>query len=165
LCGVEARAADVVSDSRARLGKLRDAVRDRPRPRVASIEWLDPIFAAGHWVPEQVEWAGGEEVLGPRGVPSPEVPWQAVLDARPDVIVLMPCGMPIERTLGEIETVTSRPGWSDLPAVRNGRVHVVDASAFFNRPGPRVVRGAEILAALLHPDLFTAPSSNDAVAV
>ncbi len=132
---------------------------------MASIEWLDPIFAAGHWVPEQVEWAGGDEVLGRRGVPSPEVPWQAVLDSQPDVVVLMPCGMPIERTLGELDTITSRDGWSSSPAVRDGRVFVVDASSFFSRPGPRVVRGAEVLAALLHPDVFPAPSPDEAVTV
>ena len=165
LTGASGRARAVVDDARSRLARLRDATRGRDRPRVASIEWLDPIFAAGHWVPEQVEWAGGEEVLGPHGVPSPEVPWQAVLDSQPDVIVLMPCGMPIERTLGELSTITGRDGWRDLPAVRNGRVFVVDASSFFNRPGPRVVRGAEIVAALLHPDLFTPPSHEEAVTV
>lgn len=165
LTGAEERAAAVVAEARARLSALREAIGDRPHPRVACIEWLDPIFAAGHWVPEQVDLAGGDEVLGPRGEPSPEVPWKAVLDARPEVIVLMPCGMPIARTLGELDTITSRDGWADLPAVRNGRVSVVDASSFFNRPGPRVVRGAEILAALLHPDLFSAPSTNEAVRV
>lgn len=165
LTGVEARADEVIAGARARLDALRDAVHGRPRPRVASIEWLDPIFAAGHWVPEQVELAGGEEVLGPRGEPSPEVPWQAVLDADPEVIVLMPCGMPIERTFGELPAMTSRHGWDDLRAVRDGRVFVVDASSYFNRPGPRVVRGAEILAALLHPDLFAPPSSDEAVSV
>lgn len=162
LTGVEDRARAVVDDARSRLERLRSVVGGRPHPRVASIEWLDPIFAAGHWVSEQVGWAGGEEVLGPRGVPSPEVPWQAVLDAQPDVIVLMPCGMPIQRTLGEVDAITSRPGWDELPAVRDGRVFVVDASSFFNRPGPRVVRGAEILGALFHPDLFTAPSRDEA---
>jgi iron complex transport system substrate-binding protein len=162
LTGTNERARAVVTDARSRLQALREAVRGRPRPRVASIEWLDPIFAAGHWVPEQVECAGGEEMLGPRGVPSREIAWQAVIDAQPDVVVLMPCGMSIERTLAEIETITSRPGWADLPAVRKGRVHIVDASSFFNRPGPRVVRGAEILAGLLHPDAVVAPDESEA---
>jgi iron complex transport system substrate-binding protein len=165
LTGASERADEVVRDARVRLAALRSATAERPRPRVACIEWLDPIFAAGHWVPEQVERAGGDEVLGPRGVPSPEVPWQAVLDAQPEVVILMPCGMPIDRTLGELGTITSRDGWHDLPAVRDGRVFVVDASSFFNRPGPRVVRGAEIVAALLHQDLLTPPSSAEAVAV
>ncbi|MGH9382037.1 MAG: ABC transporter substrate-binding protein, partial [Thermoanaerobaculia bacterium] len=151
LTGTEERAQKVVADARARLQALRDATRDRPRPRVVCIEWLDPIFAAGHWVPEQVQAAGGEELIGRRGQPSREVTWDTVLEARPDFLVLMPCGMPIDRTLGEIDALTSRPGWQDLPAVRGGRVYVVDASSYFNRPGPRVIRGAEILFHLLHP--------------
>ena len=110
LAGVTERARSVLDDARSRLDALRAATTGRARPRVASIEWLDPIFAAGHWVPEQVECAGGDEVLGPRGVPSPEVPWQAVIDAQPDVIILMPCGMPIERTLGELATITVARG-------------------------------------------------------
>ena len=147
----EDAAGRVVEDARTRLDRLREATRDRKRPKVVCIEWLDPPFAAGHWVPEQVEVAGGRELLGPQGAPSHAVSWEAIVDAAPEVVVLMPCGMPIERTLAEIETVTSRPGWSHLPAVAEGRVFVVDASSFFNRPGPRVVRGAEILFGLLHP--------------
>jgi iron complex transport system substrate-binding protein len=142
----------VVGDARARLAQVREATKDLSRPRVVSIEWLDPIFAAGHWVPEQVEIAGGEELLGPRSAPSPEVSWETVLEAEPEVIVLMPCGMPIERTLGELDALTGRSGWSELPAVAKDQVFVVDASSYFNRPGPRVVRGVEILAHLLHPE-------------
>lgn len=152
LTETEEQAQEVVADARARLRALRDATRDLPRQRVVCIEWLDPIFAAGHWVPEQVAAAGGEEMIGRSGRPSREVSWEAVAEARPEVLVLMPCGMPIERTLGELDTLTGRPGWDDLPAVRAGRVHVVDASSYFNRPGPRVIRGAEILFHLLHPD-------------
>jgi iron complex transport system substrate-binding protein len=152
LTGTENRAQEVVDDARRRLGSLREACESRSRPRVVCIEWLDPIFVAGHWVPEQVEIAGGVEMLGPRHRPSHEIRWKAVVEARPEVVVLMPCGMPIERTLGELDVVTKRPGWDDLPAVRDGRVFVVDASSYFNRPGPRVVRGAEILHALLHRD-------------
>jgi len=154
LTGAEEAAERVVADARRHLDRVRDASRGRERPRVVCIEWLDPIFAAGHWVPEQVEIAGGEELLGPHGEPSHQVEWGSVLEAAPETIVLMPCGMPIDRTLGELDTLTSRPGWNDLPAVRDGRVWVVDASSFFNRPGPRVVRGAEILFGLLHPDLI-----------
>lgn len=146
-------AAEVVADAHDRLQRLREATRQRSRPRVVCIEWLEPVFAAGHWVPEQVEVAGGAEMLGPRGRPSHQVTWESVVDASPEVVVLMPCGMPIERTLGELGAMTSRPGWNDLPAVREDRVHVLDASSFFNRPGPRVVRGAEILFGLFHPDL------------
>ncbi len=153
LTGADAAANEVVADAHDRLQRLRDATHELPRPTVVCIEWLDPIFAAGHWVPEQVEIAGGTEMLGPRGHTSHQVPWEAVTDAAPEVVVLMPCGMPIERTLGELDALTSRPGWNDLPAVRDKRVHVVDASSFFNRPGPRVVRGAEILFGILHPEV------------
>jgi iron complex transport system substrate-binding protein len=151
LTGADAAARAVVADARDRLARLSDATRDVERPKVVCIEWLDPIFAAGHWVPEQVEVAGGTEMLGPRGRPSHQVPWEAVVEASPHVVVLMPCGMPIDRTLSELDVLTSRPGWSDLEAVRDGRVHVVDASSYFNRPGPRVIRGAEILFSLFHP--------------
>lgn len=162
LTGAEAQAKAVVSDARARIERVREKCALLDRPRVVCIEWLDPIFVAGHWVPEQVEIAGGEELLGPRGRPSHQVDWEAVVEAAPDVAVLMPCGMPIERTRSELDVVTSRPGWKELPAVQNERVFVVDASSFFNRPGPRVVRGAEILAALIHPGQFPVPSNEEA---
>ncbi len=152
LTGTEDAAERVVADARARIARMRDACAHLETKRVVCIEWLDPIFVAGHWVPEQVEIAGGTELLGPRGRPSHQVAWETVIDAAPEVVVLMPCGMPIDRTLSELDVLTSRPSWTDLPAVRNGRVFVVDASSFFNRPGPRVVRGAEILLGLLHPE-------------
>ncbi len=151
LTGRDEAAKRVVDDARARLKNVREATKNLPRPRVVSIEWLDPIFAAGHWVPEQVEIAGGEELLGPRGSPSPEISWDAVVEANPEVLVLMPCGMSIDRTLGEIAVLTQRSGWSELPAVATSSVFIVDASSYFNRPGPRIVRGVEILAHLLHP--------------
>lgn len=150
LTNTRERAREVVGDLSRRIFRLREETHDLVRPRVVCIEWLDPIFAGGHWVPEQVEIAGGNDVLGPRGKPSFEIPWQDVLDARPDAMVLMPCGMSIDRTIGEIDAVTSREGWSDLPAVQSGRVYVVDGSSLFNRPGPRIVRGAEVLYALFH---------------
>lgn len=153
LTGTNDAARSVISDARERIDRLRAATTTLGRPNVVCIEWLDPIFAAGHWVPEQVEVAGGTELLGPRGHESHQVPWAAVLEAAPDVVVLMPCGMPIDRTLSEVHVLTQRTGWTDLPAVHNGRVYVVDASSYFNRPGPRVVRGAEILFSLFHPDV------------
>jgi iron complex transport system substrate-binding protein len=149
LTGATDRAREVVEDGRARLRALAAPAQ---RPRVACIEWLDPIFAGGHWVPDQVEAAGGDDVLGPRGKPSYEIPWDAVLEARPDVLVLMPCGMPIGRTTSELDAITQREGYEQLPAARNGRVFAVDGSSFFNRPGPRVVRGAEILHAIVCND-------------
>lgn len=164
LCGVPGRAEEVTAELRGRLDRLREATSGLERPSVFSCEWLDPIFSAGHWVPEQVETAGGEEVLGPRGEPSREIGWDAAVEASPEALVLMPCGMSIDRTLAELGCLTERPGYSDLPAVRDGRVWAVDGSSFFNRPGPRLVRGAEILCGLLHPDATPAepPSADEA---
>jgi iron complex transport system substrate-binding protein len=117
---------------------------------VAAIEWLDPIWPAGHWVPEQITAAGGTPLLAEPGQHTEPVDWQAVVDAQPDVLLLLPCGFPPERTLAETNLLTRRPGWADLPAVRSGQVWVLDGPAYFNRPGPRVVRGVEVLAHVLH---------------
>lgn len=130
---------------RARLDVVREQVAGRPRPRVAAIEWLDPIWPAGHWVPEQITCAGGEPLLAAPGEHTTPIHWQAVLDARPDVVLLLPCGFPPERTLAELHVLTGLPGWAELPAV-----WVLDGPSYFNRPGPRVVRGVEVLATVLH---------------
>jgi iron complex transport system substrate-binding protein len=112
------------------------------RPRVAAIEWLSPLMAAGNWVPELIEVAGGTPVLGCAGEHSPWIDFEALVDARPDIVVLMPCGFTIERTRADLHFVTSDPRWRDLRA----RVAIVDGNQFFNRPGPRIVESAEILA-------------------
>ncbi|KAA9157448.1 cobalamin-binding protein [Amycolatopsis acidicola] len=142
-----------------RLDDVRRAVAGRPRPRVAAIEWLDPVWPAGHWVPEQLDTAGGIPLLANTGEHTEPVDWQAVLDAGPEVIALMPCGLTPDRTVAELDVLATRPGWADLPAVREGRVWVVDGPAYFNRPGPRVVRGAEVLAHVLHGVTVGAPVS------
>lgn len=134
----------------ARLAAMRERVAGRPRPRVVAIEWLDPVWPAGHWVPEQIELAGGLALLAAAGEHTRAIPWDAVVAARPDMLLLMPCGFTPERTEAELPVLTTRPGWSDLPAVRAGAVWVVDGPAYFNRPGPRVARGVEVLAHLLH---------------
>ncbi|UOZ04139.1 cobalamin-binding protein [Amycolatopsis sp. WQ 127309] len=141
--GVPERAEAEVAGLRKRL----DAVRKAPgTPRVAALEWLDPIWPAGHWVPEQIGLAGGEPLLAKAGEHTRPIAWDAVVDARPDVLLLLPCGFTPERTRAELPALAKRPGWAELPAVRNGRVHVLDGPAYFNRPGPRVVDGAGILA-------------------
>jgi iron complex transport system substrate-binding protein len=119
------------------------------RPAVASIEWTDPLMAGGHWVPEMVRLAGGDDVLGAEGARSEQVAWEDVVAAAPDVMVLMPCGYGLERSLACAAEVTSRPGFAALPCARSGRVAAVDGSAYFNRPGPRIVDGLELLAAIL----------------
>ncbi|WP_326949408.1 cobalamin-binding protein [Amycolatopsis sp. NBC_01307] len=141
--GVPERAEAEIAGLRNRL----DAVRQAPgTPRVVALEWLDPIWPAGHWVPEQIALAGGEPLLAKAGEHTRPIAWDAVVDARPDVLLLLPCGFTPERTRAELPRLANRPGWAELPAVRDGRVHVLDGPAFFNRPGPRVVDGAEILA-------------------
>lgn len=150
LTGAGTAAEAVLREARERLATVAAAVRDRPRPRVAVVEWLDPVWPAGHWVPEQVAAAGGVEVLGEAGAHTSPVPWQRVLDLAPEVLVLVPCGFPPERTLRELPALAGRPGWDELPAVRGGAVWVLDGPAYYNRPGPRVVRGVEVLAHVLH---------------
>jgi iron complex transport system substrate-binding protein len=148
--GVPEVAAERVTELRTRIGELRRRVADRPRPRVVAIEWLDPVWPAGHWVPEQIELAGGVPLLAHAGEHTTAIGWDRVVAARPDAIVLVPCGFPPDRTRAELDVLTGRPGWAELPAVRDGAVWVLDGPSYFNRPGPRVVRGAEILAHALH---------------
>lgn len=145
-----------------------EAVRERAsgsdhRPKVACLEWLDPIYSAGHWVPEMVEMAGGREGLAKKGEPSRRIEWNEVVDLAPDVLVLMPCGFDIERTLKEMQLLTGLTGWEDLPAVRQHNVFAVNGHAYFNRPGPRLVDGLEILAQILHPEIFPRKAAPEAV--
>jgi iron complex transport system substrate-binding protein len=142
------RAAElVVSSMRERVAVVAALSTPEPRPAVACIEWIDPVMAGGHWVPEMVAIAGGHDPLGVPGQPSRYAEWEEVLDARPDVMVLMPCGFGLERTLEVSAEITSRPGFAELPCAKAGRVIAVDGSSYFNRPGPRIVTGLEILAA------------------
>jgi iron complex transport system substrate-binding protein len=150
LTGTADAAAVALADAHRRLDAVAAAVAGRTRPRVVVLEWLDPVWPVGHWVPEQVAAAGGTEVLGRAGAHTDPVPWERVLDAAPEVLVLAPCGFPPERTAAELPALTARPGWASLPAVRDGRVWIVDGPAHFNRPGPRVVRGVEVLGHVLH---------------
>jgi iron complex transport system substrate-binding protein len=150
LTGTAERAAAVVADCQARVAAVRAAVAGRPRPRVVAIEWLDPVWPAGHWVPEQIAIAGGEPLLASPGEHTAPVAWSDVVAAAPDVLLLLPCGLPPERTERELSVLIERPQWTDLPAVRRGQVWVLDGPAYFNRPGQRVVRGAEVLASVLH---------------
>ncbi|MFB7234365.1 MULTISPECIES: cobalamin-binding protein [unclassified Streptomyces] len=150
LLGVRERAERRREELRDRLTAVRGLTAGRVRPRVVAVEWLDPLWPAGHWVPEQITCAGGEPLLAAPGEHTKPMTWEAVRAARPDVLLVLPCGFPPERTVREREVLTSLPGWDDLPAVRSGAVWVLDGPAYFNRPGPRVVRGAEVLAHVLH---------------
>lgn len=132
------------------------SLRIRERPRVACIEWVDPLMAAGNWVPELVTLAGGQSLFGEVGKHSPWLAWEELRAADPDVMVILPCGFDIERSRAELPPLLEQPGFEELAAVRSGRVAVVDGNQYFNRPGPRLVDSLEILAEILHPDHFPA---------
>ena len=123
------------------------------RPSLACLEWIDPLMSAGNWVPELAELAGGRNLLGIPGRHSPWLGWDELIVADADVIAVMPCGFDMERTRGEMTTLTGDPRWQSLRAVRDSRVYLTDGNQFFNRPGPRLVDSARILAEILHPDL------------
>lgn len=125
------------------------------RPKVYCMEWIDPPFAAGHWIAEMVAMAGGRDELALSGRPSEQIFWQRVVDYAPEILIFMPCGFGVERSQQEAEKVGHWEGWTDLPAVRNNRVFAVDGSSYFNRPGPRLVDGLEILAQIIQPQLFS----------
>jgi len=150
--GREAR--ENVALLQSRLDGVERVVAGLQRPRVGCIEWLDPPFSAGHWVPEMVRLAGGRELFAGPGERSVRLDWETVFEAAPEVLVLMPCGFDAARAAGEAEALPDLPGWSDLPAARDGRVWAVDANSFFSRPAPRLVEGVEILARILHPGAF-----------
>lgn len=120
------------------------------RPTVLCIEWLEPLMPAGNWIPELVELAGGQSLISEPGKHSPWMTWDDLVEADPDVIAIMPCGFDMERTKQELHLLTGHSCWSDLKAVRNGNVFLTDGNQYFNRPGPRVVESAEILAEILH---------------
>ena len=151
---VPERAAAVVVALEGRLDAIRARVAGAPRPRCVLLEWIAPPFRSGHWGPELVDVAGGVEPLGRTGEDAARVAWDDVVAAAPDVLVLACCGFDAVRTRADLPLLRARPGWSDLPAVRNDAVWVVDGSAYFSRPGPRIVDSAEILANILHPDRF-----------
>jgi iron complex transport system substrate-binding protein len=156
--GVEKQAERVVGDLRSRV----DAVAERSarvgrRPRVLLLEWLTPPFSCGHWSPELVALAGGDEVIGLAGERSRTLTWPEVAAAQPEVVVIACCGFSAERTLADLPLLQGVREWRELPAVRSDRVYVTDGSAYFSRPGPRLVDSLEIIAHTLHPDVHPLP--------
>lgn len=150
--GVEKQGEELIEALQFRLNQVGERVQNRPRPRVFVLEWLDPPFAAGHWVPEMIALAGGLEVLGRAGQPSFRVTWAQVMNAAPEVILLAPCGYSQPQAESEWAALPKPDGWAQLPAARQGRVYALDANSYCSRPAPRVVDGVEKLAALLHPE-------------
>lgn len=154
--GVPERGAALVAQLRARMAAIAQAAAAQPlKPTVATIEWIMPLMAGGNWMPTLVEMAGGINLFGEAGAHSPWMTFDDLAAADPDVIVVLPCGFDIDRTLTEMEALTTLPGWADLTAVKHGRVYITDGNSYFNRPGPRLVESLEILAEILHPSAFT----------
>jgi iron complex transport system substrate-binding protein len=154
--GVAERSDQPVASLRQRLERVRARAAGLPRPRVFCMEWLDPPYTAGHWVPEMVEIAGGTDELGTPAGPSRRIEWDDVVAYQPEVIVLMPCSLELDRVAAEFDLLRSRPGWADLPAVESGLVFAGNTH-LFSRSGPRLIDGLEILARMIHPERFTEP--------
>jgi iron complex transport system substrate-binding protein len=155
----EDAAVDLVEALRGRLGAIERKVQKRREngftpPRVVGLEWLDPPFAVGHWVPEQIRRAGGWDLLGEAGERSMETTWWAVREVDPEMLVLMPCGYDLAGTVDEWDRVVRPSIWHDIEAVRRGQIFAVDGSAYFSRPGPRVIDGIELLAEIFDPNTF-----------
>ncbi len=166
LTGTERRGVKLVDGLRARLSAISGRLAGVPsRPRVLMLEWLEPLFAPGHWVPEQVAIAGGHWGFGAAGKPSITTTLEEVAGYAPEVMVLIPCGYYKEDIVRQLPQSVFPEGWQELPAMKNGEVWAVDATSYFSRPGPRVVDGAEILAKILHPEIFGAPTSDEAIPV
>lgn len=165
ITGVPERAAAVVAELEERLHNVRSRTAGATRRRVFMLEWLEPPFSPGHWVPEQVEIAGGEPLLGEAGKKSISTTYEAVLETDPEVLVLIPCGYYTADILRQLPQTVFPASWRSMKAIVDGNVWALDATSYFSRPGPRVVDGAEILAKILHPELFGEPTVGEAVRV
>jgi iron complex transport system substrate-binding protein len=151
--GTAGRAAELRADLERRLDAVSAAVAGAERPRVLALEWLDPPFVGGHWIPEMIALAGGEDVAGTAGAKSPQVSWEALAETRPDVVVVMPCGWYVEESRAQV-----REHWARIEALGAQRIFAVDAASTYSRPGPRLVDGTELLAHLIHPNLVDPPA-------
>jgi iron complex transport system substrate-binding protein len=153
--GRERQGKRLVEELKARMARIAEqSGAARTRPRGAMIEWIDPLMAGGNWMPELVEMAGGENLFGVAGQPSPWLDWDQIVVADPDLILVHPCGFDMARTLQEMPFLERRAGWRELKAVQRDRIFVADGNQYFNRPGPRIVESLEMLAEIFHPELF-----------
>ena len=154
--GAEEAAESLTRKMQARIDAVVEkASQALDRPRVLHLEWVDPLMCGGHWVPEMVELAGGANCFGDKETGSFPLEWSAIMESQPQVIILMPCGFDVKRGLEDLPMLSQREGWNSLPAVQNNRVYVIDASAYTSRSGPRLVEGLEIMAEMIHPELFS----------
>jgi iron complex transport system substrate-binding protein len=152
---LEDRGADLVGRLQSRLDRLASVVGGHVRrPRVACLEWFEPLMSAGNWMPELVELAGGSNLFGAKGEHSPRLEWRDLAGHDPEIILLTPCGFDLETCRREMDVLIRRPEWHELEAVRTSSVFLTDGNEYFNRPGPRLVESVEIIAEILHPDLF-----------
>ena len=150
--GVDSQSA--ISGLKKRINHISERLQLNKIPTVVAIEWIEPLMTAGNWIPELIEIAGGESLLSSKGKHSPYISWDKLIAANPDIIIIMPCGFDLARTAQEAETLKANSQWRELKAVQNQQVYLVDGNAYFNRPGPRLVDSTEILASILHPQLF-----------
>ncbi len=153
-CGAEPEARALVGSLEARVQRVRDAAASLERKRVFCAEWFDPVFASGHWVPEMVSISGGEDRLGIAGQDSRKIPWDLVPEYDPEVLILMPCGFDTERAAGDVSILAKNKGWESMAAVKSGDVFATNGSAYYSRPGPRLVDGLELMAKMIHPEAF-----------
>ncbi len=175
LCGIPEKGESVVKDLQNRLDKIQTKIQEyqntphsafrTPHSKVFMLEWLEPPFAPGHWVPEQVAVAGGFPLMGEAGKKSVTTTYEAIYESKPEVLVLIPCGYYIADIVRQIPQTAFPANWKDLPAVKNKQIWALDASAYFSRPAPRIVDGAAILAKILHPEIFGEPTAAEAVRV
>ena len=153
---VPSRAKELIEGLNERLAAIREKAREsKSRPAVAAIEWLAPLMVGGNWMPELIEIAGGRSLFAKPGEHSSWLEWSRLVEEDPDVVLLLPCGFKIAQTIADLNLLTQNPAWANLRAVRQRRVYVIDGHHFFNRPGPRLVESAEIVAEILHPDRFS----------
>ena len=154
--GAASQAEAIAQDMEARIAAVAARAADADtHPSVLHVEWADPLMCAGHWVPEMVELAGGVNTFGDKDTGTFQLEWDEVVARQPEIIIMMPCGFDVSRGLQDVPLLSQREGWQSLPAVRNRRVYVVDAGAYTSRSGPRLVDGLEIMAEMIHPELFS----------
>ena len=154
--GTEAKAAEITEALTARIEAVAERAKDVDKqPSVLHVEWADPVMCGGHWVPEMVDLAGGTNSFGDKDTGTLKLDWDEVVASQPEVIIMMQCGFDVKRALEDMPIMTAKDGWASLPAVKNNRVYVIDAGAYTSRSGPRLVTGLEIMAEMIHPEIFS----------
>jgi iron complex transport system substrate-binding protein len=153
--GASGRAETLIRDLKDRMGKIAEKTPAKRKPRIAFIEWLDPLMTGGNWMPELIELAGGENVFADAQGRAPRISWQELIERKPDLIAISPCGFDIERTMSELRSLSMDPAYPGLDTIAAKPTYLIDGNQFMNRPGPRIVDSLEILAEIMHPELFS----------